>query len=193
MKVIIITAPTPIEGEAEVIERIAAEGVFRIHLRRPEWDLEKTRLFLRQFSVEVLSKIVLHDHHRLAEELPLCGVHFNRRNPYAPHLRTGVSKSVSCHGFDELARYKPLTDYQFLSPVFDSISKSGYRSGFTRQQLLKSDLIDKKVFALGGITPDRWRRISDIPFGGVAVLGDFWSIAANRQNYVDYLRRYNSH
>ena len=44
-----------------------------------------------------------------------------------------------------------------MSPVYDSISKEGYHSPYTDDELrlaAKDKIIDNKVMALGGITPD---------------------------------------
>jgi thiamine-phosphate pyrophosphorylase len=91
-------------------------------------------------------------------------------NDYIPTL------SRSCHSIEELTdgqRY----DYLFLSPIFDSISKKGYRSAFSPEQLTKAGkegVINEKVIALGGITPEKKTAIKDWNFGGIAVLGFLW-------------------
>lgn len=68
-------------------------------------------------------------------------------------------------------------DYVFLSPIFDSISKSGYHSAFTLevlQQAAAHNIIDEKVVALGGVTPDKVKWLRQIGFGGAAMLGAVW-------------------
>jgi thiamine-phosphate pyrophosphorylase len=65
-----------------------------------------------------------------------------------------------------------------MSPVYDSISKAGYQSAFTPEQLRqaqKEKVIDNKVMALGGITADNIVSIKDFGFGGAVVLGDLWN------------------
>ncbi|MDR3253081.1 MAG: thiamine phosphate synthase [Tannerella sp.] len=67
--------------------------------------------------------------------------------------------------------------YVFLSPVFDSISKVGYRQGFTSEELLSyrmQGFINKRVIALGGIYAGNISEIRRYGFGGVAVLGALW-------------------
>ena len=39
----------------------------------------------------------------------------------------------------------------------------------------KKRIIDTKVMALGGITPDNILEIKDFGFGGAVVLGDLWN------------------
>ena len=63
----------------------------------------------------------------------------------------------------------------FLSPIFQSISKERYGSGFSLDGLRNAKgIIDDKVIALGGICPRTITKLKDIPFGGVAVLGALW-------------------
>lgn len=180
-----MTSPTPIPLERETIKRIIKEGVYRLHLRRPKWSIDDTRAFLNDFTMEELNRIVLHDYHQLASEYPIGGIHFNRRNPFVPGYDQPCS--ISCHTLEEVKVYKPHVDYLFLSPIFDSISKEGYTSAFPVEVLRSAGkLIDEKVFALGGIALDKLPLLSKIPFGGVALLGDFWRHAT----IPDYIRNY---
>jgi thiamine-phosphate pyrophosphorylase len=64
-----------------------------------------------------------------------------------------------------------------LSPIYDSISKQGYRAAFTREELLKAaqdGIIDNKVYALGGVTFSRLEEVKALGFGGAMILGDAW-------------------
>ena len=86
--------------------------------------------------------------------------------------------SRSCHSLGEIAACKEENiDYMSLSPVFDSISKKGYRSAFTRDELLEAHrlgIIDERVLALGGVTFDRINEVLEMGFGGAMILGDAW-------------------
>ena len=62
----------------------------------------------------------------------------------------------------------------FLSPIFDSVSKQGYASAFTDnalKQASRDGIIDNKVVALGGVTPDKINYLRQLNFGGAAMLG----------------------
>ena len=79
---------------------------------------------------------------------------------------------------DELAEKKrqPFT-YLSLSPIFDSISKQGYHSAFTAEDIAKAyeeGIIDHRVMALGGITFDKLQLVKQMGFGGAMILGDAW-------------------
>ncbi|WP_165157362.1 thiamine phosphate synthase [Parabacteroides sp. ZJ-118] len=173
-KLVVITTPCFFAEEAALIECLFAEGMSRLHLRKPDCERDELEGLLDKISPAYYDRIVLHDWFDLAEERALGGVHLNRRNPEAPPLyKGGISRS--CHSLEEIVRYKPVCDYVFLSPIFPSISKEGYGGGFSPDGLRGTKgIIDDKVIALGGISPRTITRLKDIPFGGVAVLGWLW-------------------
>ncbi len=175
---IVITRPDFFEGEAARIAQLLTSGqADLIHIRKPEASRHEIEQLLVAIPVALYSKLVLHDHHELAVQYGLRGVHLNRRNPQPPVGWQG-NVSKSCHTLEELAeaRKQPYA-YMSLSPIFDSISKQGYRSAFTREQLAaarRQGLIDGRVMALGGVTFDRIKEVTDMGFGGAMILGDAW-------------------
>ena len=71
----------------------------------------------------------------------------------------------------------PIFTYLSLSPIFDSISKQGYHSAFTAEDIAKAyeeGIIDHRVMALGGITFDKLQLVKQMGFGGAMILGDAW-------------------
>ncbi len=69
-------------------------------------------------------------------------------------------------------------DYVLMSPVYDSISKQGYRSGYSQETLRQAQaegIINRKVVALGGISEANLPEIKSLGFGGAALLGDIWN------------------
>ena len=85
--------------------------------------------------------------------------------------------SYSAHGFTEVQHLPFHTDYVFLSPVFDSISKKGYRAGFDDPEILKAFLANsqQKIIALGGINQERIQTCNELGFDGYAMLGHIWN------------------
>ena len=70
----------------------------------------------------------------------------------------------------------------FLSPIYASISKRGYEAAFTPEMLRTAadeGMIDDKVVALGGVTPDKLPQLQVLGFGGAAVLGALWQAYAS--------------
>lgn len=178
MFLIAISTPEFRSDEARQIQQLLSDssGFRRVHLRKPGATPDMMRHLLDAIPAELYPRLSLHDCFSIATERGLGGVHLNRRNPTAPEGWTGLI-SRSCHSLDELRHYggDGVYDYLFLSPVFDSISKSGYRSAFDLEQLRLSGLTGPRVVALGGVTPERLPALAAAGFGGAAMLGAVWS------------------
>lgn len=173
MKWIAITSPSFLDGEADFITRLFACGVDTVHLRKPGASAAECARLLDRISAAARSRIVIHDFFELAAPFGLLGIHLNARRNEVPDGYTG-HVSRSCHSLDEVKRYRPECDYVFLSPIFDSVSKQGYRSAFTPETLSgasEDGIIDGRVIALGGVTPDRIPYLRALGFGGAAMLG----------------------
>jgi thiamine-phosphate pyrophosphorylase len=84
-----------------------------------------------------------------------------------------VPIGVSTHLLEEAVKaYLDGADYITLSPIYESISKPGYRQGLGLHELRKvAETIHIPVIALGGIDPGRaWSCLSH-GARGVAVMG----------------------
>lgn len=174
---IAITSPDFISGEVFKILHLLEDGSFDfVHLRKPGACYADCAAVVDKIPVEYRSRIVTHEHFSLAQDYGLGGIHLNRRNPNLPEGWRG-RVSCSCHSFEEVSERKPMCDYVFLSPVYDSISKQGYGSAFSLADLREAagrGILDGKVIALGGITEDRIPELLSVGFGGVAMLGALW-------------------
>ncbi len=92
----------------------------------------------------------------------------NRRNPREIFI------SASFHSYDELLQHNHNFDYCFLSPVFDSISKTNYKSQISYDFKISNE-IQKPTYALGGIHKKNIEEVFDRRFYGAAVLGAVWN------------------
>ena len=176
MKLIVITRPDCFAGEVEQMELLLQHGLEYLHLRKPGATATEVEALLRQLPEWAHEKVVLHDHHELASRYGCRGIHLNRRHPLPPAHYTG-SISRSCHTLQEVVERKAECSYLFLSPIFDSISKEGYGSGFTPQVLQEAKqqgVIDQQVVALGGVSLTKIAPLKEWGFGGVALLGAIW-------------------
>ena len=175
---IVITRPDFFTGEAERITTLLTSGkADLIHIRKPQSSQYEVEQLLCDLPAVLYPRMVLHDHHPLAQRYGLRGVHLNSRNPEPPAGWNGAV-SISCHSFNELANClrQPYT-YMSLSPIFDSISKQGYHSAFTRNQneeARQQGLINNRVMALGGVTFNKIEEVKQMGFGGAMILGDAW-------------------
>ena len=180
MKIIAITTPKVIDEDAYIIKSLLDKGVDIVHLRKPESCIDDCRKLLSTLDAEYRASIVIHDYPELYSEFSLRGIHINRNVVALPLGYNGL-KSRSCHSLEEVVRYKSEYDYLLLSPIFDSISKVGYRSTFNEdvlQQASTSGIIDSKVIALGGVTLDKISYLKGLNFGGAAMVGAIYNIDA---------------
>jgi thiamine-phosphate pyrophosphorylase len=188
MKLIVFTRPACFAGEAEAIDRLFRQGVDVLHLRKPGVPGAEVLQLLEEIPTEWHGRIMLHDFD-FGNRFALKGLHLNHRRPLPPAGFHGCL-SAACHSLDEVALQKPKVDYVFLSPIFDSISKQGYSSGFTPevlQQACAEGLIDAQVMALGGVSMERIPQLAAWGFGGVALLGDIWNRLGDSNAFADYL------
>ncbi len=177
MKLIIMTTPFFFVEEHQILTALFDEGLATLHLRKPNTEPVYSERLLSLLPEPYRKRIVVHDHFYLKDEYGLKGIHLNSRNPEAPQNYKGHI-SCSCHTCEELVENKKKFDYMFLSPVFDSISKSGYNTRFQPEELKewgKKKIIDRKVFALGGVTAENIPLLKSWGFGGAVVLGALWS------------------
>ena len=176
MRIIAITTPKVTDEDVCLIKGLLEKGVDTIHLRKPDSDIHECRKILEALNPEQRAKIIVHDYPELYEEFSLKGIHVNRNVPCLPHDYKGY-RTRSCHSLEEVRRYKDEYDYVFLSPIFDSISKVGYRSGFSDEELREASaegIIDGKVIALGGVTFDKLPYLKALKFGGAAMIGGIY-------------------
>lgn len=167
---IAITPEAEHHDEARWITAILDAGWDWVHLRHPGASRRDIKRIIEDIPQRYHSRLRLHGHMELVYEFNIGGLHLNSRCPVAPSGYFGPV-SRSCHSIDELGRYQHC-DYLTLSPIYDSVSKSGYRSAFTPAEL--AGLPDRPVIALGGIVPERLEELSRYRFAGFAVLGYLW-------------------
>jgi thiamine-phosphate pyrophosphorylase len=175
-RLIVITSESEYPDEAKAIEMLLFEGAYRVHIRKPLWSVERMRALIADIAPEWRNRLVIHSAFSLVDEFNLGGVHLNSRSPLVPDgYRGGVS--CSCHSITELREKSDSVDYCTLSPIFNSISKRGYMSGFSERELMEAKaegVINERVFALGGVTPDSLPQLWRYGFGGACVLGYIW-------------------
>lgn len=173
-RLIAITLPGYREYESREIVTLLDSGFERVHIRKPEWSNSEVLGLLNEIPREYHERLTLHQTPEIfgslkGPERP--GFQLNGRHPVAPE-EAGLL-SVSCHSLEEAtkASENPNIGYQTLSPIFDSISKNGYRSRFRIEDMKD---IPRRTIALGGITPYKIPSLIKAGFDGAAFLGFIW-------------------
>jgi thiamine-phosphate pyrophosphorylase len=187
-----LLAITPHDGTVELpwLAPLFANGLQRLHVRKPGWSRAELADYVHAIAPQYRPQLVLHGHYDLAPELGLGGIHLTeaaRRGPGLARLLRGLgglSVSASLHSLAELQQHRRRYSYVTLSPIFNSISKEGYPSGFdlAQVQALLHKLAGRpgyrpQVLALGGIEAANVASVQQAGFAGAAVLGSIWKSA----------------
>jgi thiamine monophosphate synthase len=152
----VITLPGDVPGEAEHLEGLLETGLERLHLRKPGRVVEE---LLVRLAPRWRSKLVVHGDAELAARYGVERVH--RVN------------STSVHSWEELRALPPGLEYAFISPVFDSFSKPGYRAAADLLEIPPGPLPCRPV-GLGGVSADTIGLMITRGWTGAAVLGWIW-------------------
>ena len=182
MKLIAITTPDFWHGEDLAICRLLDSEWNRVHIRKPDVTAAQLSELLEKIPEKYHEFISLHDHFQLAVSYGLGGIHLNVRNPKPPSGWKGLV-SRSCHTIEEIESFSNL-DYLTLSPIFDSISKPGYKSQFNSYTLKNANL--KNVYALGGVTFSRLNELEAYGFEGAAMLSEAWKPRMKTLQYITH-------
>ena len=182
-----MTKSTFFVEEDKILATLFEAGMDNLHLYKPGSEPVYSERLLTLLSEDFYGKITVHDHFYLKEEFRLKGIHLNSCQAEIPqHYRGNVSRT--CHCIDELKEAKKKSNYVFLKTMFDSQSNPADKSTLTAEMLReasKKKLIDKKVYALGGMNLDNISMAKDLGFGGVVICGDLWN-RFDIHNELDY-------
>ena len=189
MKLIAITSKNNHDREIQYIPLLFKAGLNILHVRKPEFNKNQLSSFISLIPAEYHDRLVIHSHFELHTEIKIKGIHLPekiRKENYLAISKIVPNKkmiSSSFHHTDDLINNEIPFEYVFISPVFDSISKVGYKSNFDFKKLnntvveyKKNQKIVKKagVIALGGINDLTINKILDSSFDGAAVSGYLW-------------------
>lgn len=181
MKLLAISSPDFIPDEARIINGLFRTGLEYIHIRKPECTLDQLRVLLDEIDEEFISRIAVHQHHQVVSEFDIFRLHFTesiREKTNENELKNlkmrGYCLSTSVHDVEEMANLSPYFSYTFFGPVFDSISKSGYKSLLAKDFYLEKKYKTVPVIGLGGITISNQQQVKDMNFDGAAILGILW-------------------
>lgn len=178
--IILITPESNHPHEEQILHALVRAYGITIHVRKPDFTEEEYRIYL-QSHVSILSHIVIHEHHALAKEFSVKGIHLKEAD------RNSVTKidndvkiiSTSFHNIEDVQHNARTFEYIFYSPIFKSISKENYGTNNTAEQLTSTVTELKKytaipIIGLGGINEENISLVKKSGFDGAAVLGAVW-------------------
>ncbi|MBR2234391.1 MAG: thiamine phosphate synthase [Prevotella sp.] len=177
MKLIVMTKSTFFVEEDKIISTLFEEGMDGLHLFKPASEPVYSERLLSLLPDDYYRRITVHHHFYLCQEYGLRGIHLDDPEMELPYGYRG-HHSRTCTSLDQLRLSKKKADYVFLKPVFESQTQAASQQAFSLDELKaasKQGLIDRHVYALGGVTLDNIRLLADIGFGGVVVCDDLWN------------------
>ena len=161
MKLIVMTKPTFFVEEDKILANLFEEGLENLHLYKPGASPIYSERLLTLLGEDFHSKITVHGHFYLKEEYRLKGIHIDDAFTEPPIGYKG-NVTRTCHSISE--------------------------ASFTREELEEASrqgLIDKKVYALGGMNLNNVKEAKALGFGGIVICGDLWN-RFNIHNELDY-------
>lgn len=177
MKLVIMTKSTFFVEEDKILATLFDEGMDNLHLYKPDSSPLYSERLLTLLPEDCYRKITVHDHFYLKNEYQLAGIHLDDPDMPVPQgYRGKVSRTCS-----DLSRVKELrkkSEYVFLKNIFDCIEFPDEKSNFSLPELEKAaadGIIDRHVYALGGMSLENISVARQLGFGGVVICGDLWS------------------
>ena len=182
MKLALITSPLALEDEIKMLREMLDLGSFWLHIRKPAWD--KARVGQLVLALDSPTRLCLHGPINWALEWGLGGVHYGERLlAEAPAPTKGINRSRAVHQAKDLGG-----DWEraLISPLFDSISKPGYKA---QGDLLALGKVKTPIetYALGGVSLARLETVESLGFKGAAVLGAVWQAPKPIQVWHQFL------
>lgn len=181
-----MTQPTYFVEEDKIIKALFDEGLDMLHVNKPDMELTYAERLLSLLPQRILDHVSIHQHYFLKKEFDLRGIHIDRPEDAVPEgMRRHVSRSTP--NISDLKAMKKECDYVMLHSLYDSLH-DGVKASLTEEEMIdarKAGLIDKHVYALGGMSLENISRARELGFGGVVICGDLWN-RFSIQHEVDF-------
>jgi thiamine monophosphate synthase len=176
----VLTKPEPYPGEYVLLEALLEAGVERLHLRKPGGSVEG---LLERLAPRWASKLVVHGGAELAARYGVTQIHGAVKA--GGH---GMAISTSVHSWDEFRILPEGLAYALISPLFDSISKRGYRATDDLLTIPPGPLVCRPV-GMGGVSDETIGLMMVRGWTGAAVLGWIWEEQGKEVSRFEQLKK----
>lgn len=187
--IILFTTPDFSSNESLLLNRMLEESTLRVHLRKPDSTVTEFEQLLQHIDQAYHSRVVIHQHHQLAETYNLSGIHFTERHRLQEPLAANVV-STSFHQLQTAVTTYEQYRYFFCSPVFPSISKGGYSTAENWEITRETQAFREKAVALGGVDYTKLNEVRERGFQHIAVLGAVWQALDPVNELKELFRRF---
>lgn len=187
MEWIVLTPEDDKIYESETVNNLLNAGLHRLHLRKPAYTYADYKNYLSAIPPAHRHKVVIHGCWELYAEQMCGGIHFRsaaRHTDEAMELMRIVPRaaiSTSFHSWQEVIDEGERYGSIFISPLFDSISKQGYKAAIpidgidaAKGTFLAANKPCPKIIGLGGIDEKNVADLLKHHYDGAALLGAIW-------------------
>ena len=205
MQLIVITPEITIKNEILLVTDLFEKGLERLHLRKHNATISEYRNYLRQIPFPFHAFISIHQYPELLKEFPGVGFHCKASVIKDEAVMQTIftynhsNISASFHSWEEMKEIAYPFKYVFISPVFNSISKHGYKGCINIENVkqVKAGILQQKkvcpdIIALGGIAKSNIVEVYNAGFDGAAMLGSIWQAQQPVSEFVrlkDYIKQ----
>jgi len=194
MKLVLMTKPTFFVEEDKILATLFEEGLDDLHLYKPGSAPVYAERLLTLLPDDYYRRIYVHDHYYLKKEYGLAGIHIDAADEPLPDGYKGKF-TRTCMNLDLLKAAKKKSEYVMLKYIFHSQSEPDADQTFNHEDLREASrrgLIDRHVYALGGMNLENVRVAKDLRFGGVVICGDLWNRfdIHNQQDYRNLVNHF---
>lgn len=181
---IVITNPTAVSNEIDIIHSLFENGLELLYVRKPDYSETEMISFLTAIGSYYKNKLVLHNHHHLMNKFGIIRIHHSKKDRNCNlWIHNPAFKSTSTHSIEEFNALEDF-EYAFLSPVYPSISKPGYVPSVNLLESVKNRTnFNTKLIALGGISHENISETLKKGFDDVALLGTLWNNTNPLENF----------
>lgn len=166
MKLVVMTKSTFFVEEDKILAALFDTGLECLHINKPGSSPMYAERLLTLLPEDTYRYIYVHDHYYLKNEYDLGGIHIDDPDMEVPQGYRG-KLGRTCNELERLKELKRKSNFVFL--------RQDNATDKELQEASRHGLIDKKVYALGGITLSSIGRARDLGFGGVVVCSDLWN------------------
>jgi thiamine-phosphate pyrophosphorylase len=190
MKLVIKTKSTFFVEEDKILTTLFEEGLGNLHLYKPDSSPLYSELLLSLLPDYTYKKITVHQHYYLKEEYKLAGIHIDEASAELPGGYHGRF-SRTCTSIAELKEAKRKSQYVFLQNIFPTLDDECLGMN-ELEEASRQGLIDRHVYAMGGVTLSNIPLCRDLGFGGVVIDDDLWNKfdIHNQTNYKELIEHY---
>ena len=194
MKLVLMTKPAFFVEEDKILATLFEEGLDDLHLYKPGSAPVYAERLLTLLPDDYYRRIYVHDHYYLKKEYGLAGIHIDAADEPLPDGYKGKF-TRTCMNLDLLKAAKKKSEYVMLKYIFHSQSEPDADQTFNHEDLREASrrgLIDRHVYALGGMNLENVRVAKDLGFGGVVICGDLWNRfdIHNQQDYRNLVNHF---